>query len=135
MQDTTVNMGSPTCISSPVRQREESHSRHEEDASHVGHAASAGWGGMLVIATYATQQAQVKKYHNEGQQEADNQATQPPGEGSMVLLYIEQVLTSQPKSHRQRLGQLRNIPGNLTSEFWVNSLEGETVIDKIPSQL
>jgi len=46
-------------------------SRHEEDASSVGHAASSGWGGTLVIAKHTTQQAQVKESHNEGQQEAD----------------------------------------------------------------
>ena len=53
-------------------------SRHEEDASSVGHTASSSWGGMLVIAKHTTEQAQEKEGHNEGQQKADNQATQPP---------------------------------------------------------
>lgn len=61
------------------------HSRHEEDASSIGHTASSGWGGTLVIAKHTTQQAQEKEGHNEGQQEADNQATQPPAEKSTVL--------------------------------------------------
>ena len=61
------------------------HSRHEEDASSVGHAASSGWGGMPVVATHTTQQAQEEEGHNEGQQEADNQATQPPGGKRIVL--------------------------------------------------
>lgn len=64
------------------------HSRHEEDASSVGHAASSGWGGMPVVATHTTQQAQEEEGHNEGQQEADNQATQPPGGKRTVLSYI-----------------------------------------------
>lgn len=68
----------------PLSDRKE-HSRHEEDASSVGDTASSGWGGMLAVATHTTQQAQEEEGHDEGQQEADNQTTQPPGRKRTVL--------------------------------------------------
>lgn len=75
----------------PDGARKSKHSHHEEDAPGVRDAASFSWGGMAVIATRATHQAQVIKNHHECQQTADNQATQPPGEASTVLLYIKEV--------------------------------------------
>lgn len=73
------------------------HSRHEEYASRVGHTTSSGWGGTLVIAIYTTQQAQEKEGHNEGQQEAGNQATQPPGE--KVQCYVRLLVVSLAFRH------------------------------------
>lgn len=72
---------SPPCTATP-RGKEERHSHHEEDASSVGEAASFGWGGTLVVAADAAQQAQAVENDDEGQQPADNQAPQPPGEAS-----------------------------------------------------
>lgn len=82
---------SSPCVSTPHVASKSKHSHHEEDAPGVRDTASSGRGGVPVIATRATHQAQVIKHHHEGQHTADNQATQPPGEASTLSLDIKEV--------------------------------------------
>lgn len=112
-------------VSTPPAARKSKHSHHEEDASSVWDAASCDWGGIRVIANNATQHAQEIKNYDENQEKAGNQATQPPGETSTMLLYIKRWHHHNTKAAILGQTQLSIILGNDISEALANSSEGD----------
>ena len=81
----------------------------------VRDAASSGWGGFLVIAQRATQQAQEVKNQDEGQHAADDQANQPPGGANTEQAHVSGDIIATQECWT-RAGGVHATLGNQTPE-------------------